>query len=203
MSDTIKDTMDRLNKNGFNVSFFESLDDVKKKVLSEISSEDSIGFGGSMTIEQSGIYDELKNRNNEVYWHWKVAPDKRNAERINASNATIYITSTNAITEDGKLVNIDGVGNRVSSMFYGHNKVYIIAGMNKITSNLEDAIKRIKEEACPKNAERLDLNTPCRYTGVCNDCQSKDRMCNVTVIVEKCPKTIEIKILLVNEKLGF
>ncbi len=191
----------KLEKNGYEVKYFETAVDVKNALLNEISVDKSVGIGGSMTILSIGIYEELLNRGNKVYWHWK-AENKKEASEL-AKNASIYLTSSNAITMDGKLVNMDGTGNRVSSMIYGHEKVYFVIGKNKICKNYEEAKTRIETVAAPKNAERLKINTPCRFTGRCNDCDSPDRMCNVEVVLHKKPNGSNISIYLVNEDLGY
>ncbi|RKD32726.1 lactate utilization protein [Thermohalobacter berrensis] len=197
-------TIEKLVDNGFNVEFFNTKKEAKSKLLDDISVKEDVGIGGSMTIYQMEVHKDLIDRGNKVHWHWLVEPEKRDEVREKASRASVYISSSNAITEDGKLVNIDGIGNRVASMFYGHKKVYILCGVNKITKNIEKALERIKTVACPKNSERLDLDTPCRYKGKCYDCKGKDRMCNITVILESKPMgDIEINIYIINEELGY
>lgn len=203
MEDLVDLTVNNLKKNGFGVEYFDNINNAKKYLLSKIDDKIDIGIGGSMTIFDSNIHEELIKRGNSVYWHWLANDENKNETLEKAKNASIYLASSNAITSEGKLINIDGVGNRVSSMVYGHDKVYIIAGINKIVKDDKKAIERIKNESCPKNAERLKLNTPCRYTGKCNDCNSPDRMCNITVILEKNPMKADIEILIVNEELGY
>jgi len=201
--DILKNTINNLKANGFAVEYFETIDEAKNKILNDIPESNDVGIGGSMTIFQMKLHEELLSRGNKVYWHWLVEPEKRDEVRKLARNTPVYLSSTNSITEDGKLINIDGVGNRVASMFYGHEKVIIVAGINKISKNYDDAIKRIKEEACPKNSERLNLDTPCRYTGKCNNCSSKSRMCNVTVTIDKNPMGGNIKLYIINDSLGY
>ena len=203
MDSLLKNTIKNLSNNGFEVEFFENVDEAKRKILEYIQINEDIGIGGSMTVHDIKLYEELKNRGNKVYWHWLVDPKDRNKERQKAGKADVYICSTNSITEDGKLINIDGVGNRVASMFYGHEKIIIIAGVNKIHKDEKDAIKRIKDIACPQNAKRLNLDTPCRHTGKCNDCNSPHRMCRVTVTIERNPMQSNIKIYLINKELGY
>lgn len=203
MDTIISNTIENLSNNGFNVLYFDSLSEAKSKLLDEISISEDVGIGGSMTVFEGNIHKELMDRGNKVYWHWLVSNDKKEDERKNARNAKVYLSSTNSITEDGKLINIDGVGNRVASMFYGHNRVYIIAGINKIVKDSEEAIKRIKSISCPSNAKRLNLETPCRYTGRCNDCNSRDRMCRVVVNIEKNPMVGKLNIYIVGEELGY
>lgn len=190
-----------LRQNGFQVEVFDKMDKAKKALMEAITTHESIGFGGSMTLSQMGIYEDFKNRGNKVYWHW-MAEDKK-AELKAAQSSDIYISSTNALTLDGKLVNIDGTGNRVSSIFYGHKRVYIVVGRNKICKDYDEAIDRIKNIAAPKNAQRLNTNTPCKFTGKCNDCDSPDRMCNVEVIIHKNTSAANINIFLIDEDLGY
>lgn len=203
MNKLVDRSIEGLRKNGFIVDYFENIIDAKDYILKKIDLNDSIGIGGSMTIFNSGLHNDLIDRGNIVYWHWLENPENRDETLKNASSTTKYLSSANAITKDGKIINIDGVGNRVASMFYGHEAVYIIAGVNKLVENMDEGIKRIKTEACPKNAKRLDLNTPCRHTGKCKNCKSDDRMCNVTVIIEGKPAKTDINIILVNEVLGY
>jgi hypothetical protein len=190
-----------LKANGFNVEIFSSAEEAKKALLEDIDVSESVAFGGSITLDGLGLYEELKNRGNEVYWHWKV--EDKATERMKAITTDVYLTSTNALTLDGKLVNMDGAGNRVASMIFGHKRVYVIVGKNKICKDYEEASKRIKNVAAPKNAKRLNTNTPCRFTGSCNDCSSPDRLCNVEVILHRNPAGSNVNIFLIDEELGF
>jgi NAD-dependent dihydropyrimidine dehydrogenase PreA subunit len=122
--------------------------------------------------------------------------------REKASRADVYLSSTNALTEEGKLVNIDGLGNRVASMIYGPKKVYILCGINKITKNLDEALQRIKDNTY-KNARRLKLETPCAYTEKCTDCSSPQRMCSVTTIIERRPYKTDFEVIIIGQELGY
>ena len=189
-----------LIKNGYGVKIFNKVEEAKEDLLSKIKDDESVGIGGSMTIDKMDIYDDLKARDGEVYWHWrKDIPDAT----IKARKADTYITSTNALTMDGKLVNMDGNGNRVASMIYGHKDVYIIVGKNKISKNYEEARERIRNIAAPMNAKRLNLDTPCVHTGKCSDCDSPQRICRAEVIIHKNPNTTNINIYLIDEELGY
>ncbi|WP_422487196.1 lactate utilization protein [Gudongella sp. DL1XJH-153] len=190
-----------LEKNGFAAKYFENAEDAKINLLKEIDKNESVGIGGSMTVLDMGIYDDLVVRGNDTYWHWK-AEDKKSALE-NAVNTEVYLTSSNAVTEDGKLVNKDGTGNRVASMIYGHKRVYVIVGKNKVTKNVEEAFKRIETVAAPLNAKRLNLTTPCVYTGVCSDCDSKDRICKAETILSKNPNGTKIYVYIINEDMGY
>lgn len=200
MEKIISNTLKNLERNGFKAEYFETKDEVIEKIIKEISSDETVAIGGSMTILDLGFYDKLKEKGNEVLWHWK-STSKDTLKK--AMFTDVYLASTNALTEDGKLVSMDGVGNRVTSMIFGHERVYIIAGKNKICKNYEEASERIKNIAAPKNAKRLDVNTPCVHTGRCNDCDSPDRICNAEVILHKNPDNTQIIVYIINEDLGY
>lgn len=201
MNEIYMDLEKTLSKNGFIFNYFKDIEQVKEYLLEQISKDNSVGIGGSMTIEELDIYAELKEQGNKVYWHWKAENKKQELE--NAKNVQIYLASTNALTLDGKLVNMDGTGNRVASMIYGHDKVYIVVGKNKLCKDYDEAIERIENIAAPKNAKRLNLDTPCKFTGKCSDCSSPKRMCNVETILHKNPNGTQIYICLVDEALGY
>lgn len=203
MDERVEKTLKNLRSRNIDAEFFQTKEDVKKVLLNEIQSDMTVGIGGSMTIEEMNLHEELIEAGNTVYSHWKTDPLKMPETRKKASRADVYLTSTNALTEDGELINIDGVGNRVSSMFYGPDKTIIICGINKISPDLISGIDRIKSVACPQNARRLNRKTPCAETGQCNECHSPDRMCNVTTIISGKPTEIELKVYIVGEDLGY
>lgn len=135
-----------------------------------------------------GIYEALKEKGNTIYSHLHSTEGEDLKEILkNAANATVYFTSSNAITEAGVLINIDGTGNRLSSMLYGHEQVFVIAGVNKIVRNYEEAILRIKNVVAPSNAKRLNRNTPCAKLAKCMNCDSEDRICKATLIIDRQP----------------
>lgn len=198
----LENTAAALEKHGFKVRVFETAAEAKEAAL-ELAGTGSVGIGGSITVQDLGIYEELKRRGNKLYWHWKVPPAERSALFPLANTADTYFTSTNAILEEGKLLNIDGNGNRVSSMYCGPKQVVVIAGQNKLCGDYADALARIKRDACPPNARRLNLAVPCAATGKCNDCASPQRMCNITVLMERPGACKNIHVLLVKEDLGY
>lgn len=203
MEDRIKKTLDSLNKNGFVTQYFDTSKEALEKIMNDIPNQSSVGIGGSVTIHQLGIYEKLIERGNSVYWHHECQPEEKKKILMYANSSDIYLSGTNAITMDGKLINIDGTGNRVANMVWGHEKIMIISGTNKITKNYEEGMKRIKTVACPQNAERLDFDVPCRYTGQCADCRSPQRMCNIVSVLERQPINGKIYIYLINENLGY
>ncbi len=199
--------MENLKKNlikrGYDVSIFDTADEAKEYLLKVIDKKSTVGIGGSMTIKELGIDEELQNRGNKVLWHWTAPAKEKKAVRESAGNADIYLCSSNAVTKDGQLVNIDGTCNRIAGMLHGTGKVYMVIGVNKIAKDFEEAISRIKNVACPANAKRLGLNTPCAKTGHCTDCTSSDRMCNATLILDRKPGSHPFEILLVNQEMGY
>lgn len=190
-----------LEKNGFTVKMFKDKESVKSAIIDEILTDESVGMGGSVTLQELGLYDALKEKGVTTYWHWRDE-DKGNALRMSV-NSDVYLTSTNALTEEGMLVNLDGTGNRVASMIFGHKRVYVIAGKNKICKDYNDAIYRLEHVAAPMNAKRLKLSTPCVHTGVCSDCDSKDRICKAETTIRRNPNGTKIHVYLVDEELGY
>lgn len=157
-----------------------------------------------MTLEKMGLYEKLCTHNS-VIWHHRIPDNSSSAEeRKKARSAQIYLSSVNAISEKGEIVNIDAVCNRVASIFYGHDKVYLVVGRNKVTPTLPDAIHRARNVASPKNAQRLKRNTPCAIKAdKCYDCNSPDRICKGLSILLQAPTSSNIEILLIDEDVGY
>ena len=181
---------------------FDTAEEAKAAALAIIGDR-SVGIGGSATVRDMGLAEALQAKGNEVYWHWLVAREAKQAARDKALMADVYMSSSNALTMDGRLVNIDGTGNRAAGLIYGPHEVIVIVGKNKIVSGLDEAIARIKRDACPKNARRLSLDTPCAKTDQCYDCRTPARMCNVTFIHEGPTRPVKaFHVLIVKENLG-
>lgn len=193
-------TIEALRKNGFDADAFQNREDCIQDLLRKIPKEATIAFGGSMTLKELNLYNRLKEEGYDVKWHWV---DQEDQLLLKMRTRTVYITSTNAITKDGQLYNIDGNGNRVASMIYGHQDVFIIAGSNKIADDLQAAKDRVKNHAAPLNAKRLNAGTPCTITGKCSDCNSPGRICNVETLISKKPKPTNIHIMIIEEELGY
>ena len=192
-----------LNKRGFDARIAENATEATAMAL-ELIGNASVGIGGSLTVEQLGLYDTLLSQGNQVFWHWKVTPEQRPALLRQAGHTDWYLSSANAITQQGQIINIDGNANRVAGLLFGHRQVMVIAGKNKIQPDYDAAITHIHEVTCPNNARRLGLNTPCRKFGRCMDCSSPDRMCRATVILDRPTRSIErFTVILVNEELGW
>lgn len=203
MDENIIRTMAALVKNGFEVKYFETSNEALEEIFGEIDIKEGVGIGGSTTIADMGIREKLKQRGYAVFTTSGESDPLIKQEMLNkAMTSDVYLTSSNAITEDGKLINIDGTGNRLSSMLFGHDRVIYICGKNKLAKDYSDAMIRIKTIACKKNVERLNLDTPCRY-GECNDCSSKQRICNATLIMERKMSKARAIIYIINEELGY
>lgn len=200
----VERTIEALRKNRFEALYVPDAKQAFEAVMARIPDGATVGIGGSVTLGQIGILDGLKER--KVQLIWPIQQAKNEEERMELIRKTfssdIFLTSTNAITEDGKLFNIDATGNRVGAMFIGPKQVIIVCGVNKIVRDLEEAHKRLKGWAAPQNAKRLGRKTPCTETGLCSDCNSLDRICNIYVILAKKPVRTHILIILVGEELG-
>lgn len=158
----------------------------------------SVGIGGSLTVQELGLYDKL-SAHNELHWHWAGGPE----ERPRAAAAQVYITSANGLAETGEIINIDGAGNRVASTLYGHRKVYFIIGRNKLAPTYDEALWRARNIAAPKNAQRLGKKTPCAIKGDrCYDCKSPERICRGLVVLWGPMLGIDTEVILVDEELG-
>ena len=159
----------------------------------------TVGFGGSMTLDQLGLYDAL-GRHNTVVWHWK---QEAGLARREAMFTQVYLTSANGLAETGEILNIDGIGNRVAATLFGHEKVYFVIGRNKLAPTYDEALWRARNIASPKNAQRLGKKTPCAVKGDrCYDCKSPDRICRGLVTLWGPMMGMETEILLVDEDLG-
>lgn len=192
-----------LKELGYEVSFFDTATQAAIYMNQKIDGK-TIGFGGSVSLDQMGLYDSLGSHNT-VYWHNGVADKKANEEmKRKAASADIYISSVNAIAETGEIVNIDGLCNRVSAIFYGHEKVYLVIGTNKIEKDYDKALYRARNIAAPLNAKRLGRNTPCaKNADRCYDCKSPDRICKGLSVLWGKPIAADFEIILIDEKLGY
>ena len=193
-----------LNDNGFIAKYVPDKQSAMCELLDLINVNDTVGMGGSFTLNEIGIMPKLEERGNTIYNHAKAA-NAEQAHQIRKQQLTsdVFLTSTNALTLDGQLVNVDGTGNRVAAMIFGPGKVIVVCGTNKIVTDVEAAKERIGNCAAPINAIRLNRATPCTVTGTCQDCKSKERICNVTAIMHRPPSNTKVYVLLVGETLGY
>jgi L-lactate utilization protein LutB len=189
-----------LEKRGFGFKFFETGAEAADYVAGQLKGE-TIGIGGSKTVDTIGLYDKLCE-NNDVAWHWKQEPD---AARARAAAADIYICSANGIAETGEIVNIDGNCNRIAATVFGKKKVFIVAGINKVAPDFDGALWRARNIAAPLNARRFNVDTPCVKGELrCHDCSSPARICRgLTVLWEKSNGIGSLEVVLINEELGY
>lgn len=196
--------MKKLSMRGINSSYFDNIEDLQTRVKTMVPRNSVVSWGGSETLKETGVLDILKNGDYEAIDRSSASTDEE--KKVLYAKSVLsdyYFMSTNAITLDGELVNIDGNGNRVACLIHGPEKVVVIVGMNKLTMDVESAIKRIQNIASPPNALRLERNTPCYRTGQCGNCFSADCMCSNIVITRKSSIEGRIKVFFVAENLGF
>ena len=204
----LNDTKEQLEANNFEVTIATDMSHAKTIVLEKLIPElkpQRISWGGSMTFVASGLYQILKDtRDMEVVdtFDKSLSPSESMERRRASLLVDLFITGTNAITEDGQLVNLDMIGNRIGALTFGPKHVIVLAGRNKIVPDIEDAMARIKDFAAPANAMRLDKKTPCTKTAFCHECNSPDRICNTWTITEKSFPKHRVKIVLINEVMG-
>ena len=200
-----KTIVDVLNKKHFQASYVLNLAEAKEKLISMIDDGASVALGGSTTLSDMGIVDVLRNGNYAFFDRYQNLPFDPDIVDIHRKSLTadFLLTGTNAITKQGELVNTDCTGNRVAPMIFGPKNVIIVAGVNKIVENLEDAFKRIREIA-PMNSKRIKHETPCVETGYCVDCDCKKRICNFTTIIHNGIKFEgRIKIIIIADEAGY
>ena len=190
-------TINNLKLRGFQVSFFASAEDAVDYLSGQIRGT-SVGIGGSKTVDQIGLYDKLCE-NNKVFWHWK---NSASDTRAKANAADIYISGANAISENGEILNIDGMGNRLAGQIWGHKKVYIISGTNKICPDFESALYRARNTAAVENCKRFAGSQPCQADGKCHDCRSQNRICRALLVLWAPMMGMETEIILIDQELG-
>lgn len=193
-----------LEKRGMQGHYCETKEEACDMILSMIPDKSLVSWGGSATINTIGVKKKLAERDVELMDPYATKDPAESIERRRQSlMADYFLMSTNAVTMDGELVNIDGTSNRVAALCFGPKKVIIVAGANKLALGLDDALARVKVYAAVPNNVRLKRNTPCTVTGVCSDCLSKDCICCNTVTTRYCSIPGRIEVILVNEDLGF
>jgi hypothetical protein len=193
-----------LTKRGFDARFLPSGEEAVQAVLGLIPEGSATGCGGSVTLRQIGVLDRLRERGDEVVAHEQgMDPLESIAIRRRAVTCPHYLSSSNAVTLEGELVNVDGIGNRVAGMTFGPQRVIVVAGANKVAEDLAGAMARIRSYAAPANARRLGIGVPCVEGGQCRDCSSELNICRVTSIMHRPPGLTEVIVLMVGEALGF
>ena len=197
--------VESLGKNGFDARYCATLEEARSHILQEAAAAATVAFGGSMTVADMGIEALLKEQGKTTLNHSApgLSRDDKMAVMRQALTCDLYLSGTNALTIQGELINIDATGNRVAAMFFGPKKVIVVAGRNKLVDgSAQEAIIRVKQWATPPNAKRLGFNTPCATTGFCSNCNSPDRLCRITTIIDRKPRFTDLQVLVVNANLG-
>ena len=193
---SLERTAEALRQRGFAVSVFETAEAAADYLDASLDGR-TVGFGGSMTLEAMDLWERLRTHN-QVYSHlhgFPLGPE--------AAEAQVYVTSVNGLAETGEVINIDGIGNRVASTLYGHEKVYLVAGRNKIAPTYDEALFRARNTAAPKNAQRKQMKTPCVQGDHCYDCKSPDRICRALTVLWGPMIGMEMEIVLIDRDLGY
>ena len=192
----------KLEANNFAVTAAETAEEAAAFVKQNIPSGSSVGVGGSVTLDELGLIDWLRSRSDLHFIDRYNTDDKKKAFR-EALSADVFLMSSNAVTMDGYLYNVDGTGNRLAALLYGPDKVFVIAGVNKLCRDLDDAVKRVEDIAAPANCVRLKKDSPCTKTGTCMMCSGPSTICNQYVVTRRSAVKGRIHVVLVNEELGY
>ena len=188
---------------GYQVSIFDTKEQAADYLCGQIQ-DTTVGFGGSMTLREMGLYERLCETNT-VHWHWQPQGDTTIPQtRMLARDTEVYLSSVNGLAETGEIINIDGSGNRVAETIFGHKKVYFVVGKNKLAEDYDKALWRARNIAAPKNAFRLKTKTPCAEMGdQCYDCKSPARICRALSVLWCAPTGSQYEVVLVKEDLGY
>ena len=199
-----KKTIEALKDKGYNAVYVENIEAVRAVVASLIPQGASVAVGGSMTLNETGVLSDIQSGAYEFIDRYNQPSSEDMYEKFRESyHADFFVTSTNAITKNGELINIDGTGNRTSAIEFGPKNVIVIAGTNKIVRDINEGIVRVKQIA-PMNAKRLNCQTPCTVDGQCHECTCEQRICNITSIIHNCYRHPgRITVILVPEALGY
>lgn len=195
--------VEALNKHKFHAQYVENKEAALKAALKLISPDATVGIGGSATLTALGIKQILAEQGNTIYDHQGKKGDEATLIRKQELTADVFLTSSNAVTLDGQLVNVDGVGNRIAAMTFGPKRVIMLVGANKIVKDEAAGRERIQMLAAPLNVARLNRKTPCVTTGYCMDCNSPERSCNATMVMHRAMGGSDFHIIIIGESLGY
>ncbi|HZV81349.1 MAG TPA: lactate utilization protein [Geobacteraceae bacterium] len=197
--------VEALGQNGFIASYCRTAAEARDYILSQGGDAASVGFGGSRTVVDLGVEPVFAGQGKEILNHGAPGLEPAHKMEIMRRQLTcdLFLTSANAVTLSGWLVNIDGNGNRVAALTFGPKKTIVVAGRNKLVDgDLAAAIHRVKNVAAPPNAKRLNCNTPCAKTGFCANCNSPERICRILHVMDRKPRMADLHVLIVNEDMG-
>lgn len=204
-----KEVVVALTKKSYTGHYAPTKNAAKELVINLIPTYSTVGFGGSVTTRELGLVEALQAQGHQVFDHWQLGLSQEEILAIRRKQVVsdVFLTSANAITLEGEIVNVDGYGNRIAASIFGPKIIIMIVGVNKITDNLSAALERSQRVAAVTNAQRLKTTTPCNITGECNDCASPDRICNITVIQHRRPAgkhfAGDYHVIVVGEKIGY
>ncbi len=201
----INRTIEALKKNNMNGYYAKNRDEVIELIKDIVSEGSKVAVGGSETLSELGILEHLRSGRYDFLDRYKEGLTREEVTNIFKQSflADAYLSSCNAITENGELYNVDGNGNRVAAMLYGPDKVIVICGINKIVKDVDEAIKRNREISAPMNAKRLNKKTPCTKVGYCMNCNSPERICNEYTLIKKQRSSERMYVIFLNENLGY
>jgi len=201
----VERTMENLKKNNMEAFYVQDEKELLGKVQEFINEGDTVSVGGSMTLFETGVMDMLRNGKYNFLDRYKPGLTKEEIIKIyrDSFSANAYFTSSNAVTENGELYNVDGNGNRVAAMLYGPDKVIVIVGINKIVKDVNEAVERNRRIAAPANAKRLNKKTPCATLGYCTECNSPERICSEYTLIRRQGNKDRIKVIIVGKELGY
>ncbi len=193
-----------LKKNNFDAQYFPKAADALEALWKMIPEGATVGVGGSLTLNQMGFHEAILKRPVKFLNPFAkgLTPEEMGKLRREIFFADFFVASSNAVTEDGKLYNIDATGNRVAPMIFGPKKVVLFCGVNKIVKDIQEAHRKVKEWVAPMNVKRLGFKPPCGQTGQCVDCSSAERICNAYVVLVKKPRLTDFSVFLIGEDLG-
>ena len=193
-----------LKSRHFDAYYCATKEEALEKALSLIPQGASVGWGGATSAQQIGLFEALRHGDYRPIDRDRCeTPEQRQQAMVDCMTADVFVTGANALSMDGQMVNIDGMGNRVASIIFGPKTVLVIAGMNKVEDTLDAAMIRARTVAAPINQQRFMRDTPCSKTGTCGDCKSENCICNQIVITRHCRPVNRIRFILVGEEMGF
>ncbi|PIS46946.1 MAG: lactate utilization protein C [Elusimicrobia bacterium CG08_land_8_20_14_0_20_51_18] len=201
---TLENAKKALEKNGFKAEIFKTKEEAADYIAALVGENKNVGFGGTVTGAQMKLAEKLAEKNNKIIVHLpQMSPEQKRETWFKAISADFYFASPQAVTLDGKLVFIDGTGNRCAAVTWGPRHIILPAGINKIVKDQEEGLWRMRNIAAIPNNLRLNKKNPCVKTGKCEDCASPERICNLVTMLWKKPKVTEYTVILVNESLGY
>lgn len=201
----VNESIRNLKKHDFEAFFVWDRLAACEEILKRVPKDKTLGIGGSVTIREIGIIDRFKRQGNIIYDHWQEGLSKEESLKIRKAqqSSDVYLTSANAITLNGEIINIDGFCNRISTMTFGPKEVVFVVGKNKLVRDVKEGIERIKNISAPMNSRRFGADTPCAKLGRCTDCNSPQRICRGILILERRPFATKMLVIIVMEDLGF